>query len=76
MNFQSGHVLLDGVDIGTTVRKELRKEYQLVLQIPSSITGLSSPNIAMYQDISDEEGQAAAAFVDPEFLYSGPSFGL
>ena len=64
--FQSGHVLLDGVDIRDYSQEELRKNIGLVLQDPFLYHGTIKSNIAMYQDISDEEVQAAAAFVDAD----------
>ena len=62
--FQSGRVLLDDVDIRDYSQEELRKNIGLVLQEPFLYHGTIKSNIAMYQDISDEQVQAAAAFVD------------
>lgn len=62
--FQSGRVLLDGVDIRDYSQEELRKNIGLVLQEPFLYHGTIKSNIAMYQEISDEQVQAAAAFVD------------
>lgn len=64
--FQSGRVLLDDVDIRNYSQEELRKNIGLVLQDPFLYHGTIKSNIAMYQDISDEEVQAAAAFVDAD----------
>ena len=64
--FQSGRVLLDGVDIRDYSQEELRKNVGLVLQDPFLYHGTIKSNIAMYQDLSDEEVQAAAAFVDAD----------
>ena len=64
--FQSGRVLLDGVDIRDYSQEELRKNVGLVLQDPFLYHGTINSNIAMYQDISDEQVQAAAAFVDAD----------
>ena len=64
--FQSGRVLLDGVDIRDYSQEELRKNIGLVLQDPFLYHGTIKSNIAMYQDISDEQVQAAAAFVDAD----------
>ncbi len=64
--FQSGHVLLDDVDIRNYSQEELRKNIGLVLQDPFLYHGTIKSNIAMYQDLSDEEVQAAAAFVDAD----------
>ena len=64
--FQSGRVLLDGVDIRNYSQEELRKNIGLVLQDPFLYHGTIKSNIAMYQDLSDEEVQAAAAFVDAD----------
>ena len=64
--FQSGRVLLDGVDIRDYSQEELRKNIGLVLQDPFLYHGTIKSNIAMYQDISDDQVQAAAAFVDAD----------
>ena len=62
--FQSGRVLLDGVDIRDYSQSELRKNIGLVLQEPFLYHGTIKSNIAMYQDLTDEEIKAAAEFVD------------
>ena len=64
--FQSGHVLLDDVDIRNYSQEELRKNIGLVLQDPFLYHGTIKSNIAMYQDLSDDQVQAAAAFVDAD----------
>ena len=64
--FQSGRVLLDGVDIRDYSQEELRKNIGLVLQDPFLYHGTIKSNIAMYQEISDEQVQAAATFVDAD----------
>ncbi|SCA89058.1 Lipid A export ATP-binding/permease protein MsbA [Streptococcus macedonicus] len=64
--FQSGEVLLDGVDIREYPKEELRRNIGLVLQEPFLYHGTIKSNIKMYQDISDEAVQAAAAFVDAD----------
>ena len=64
--FQSGRVLLDGVDIRDFSQEELRKNIGLVLQDPFLYHGTIKSNIAMYQNLSDEQVQAAAAFVDAD----------
>ena len=64
--FQSGRVLLDDVDIRDYSQEELRKNIGLVLQDPFLYHGTIKSNIAMYQDLSDEEVQAAASFVDAD----------
>ena len=67
--FQSGEVLLDGVDIREYPKEELRRNIGLVLQDPFLYHGTIKSNIKMYQDISDEAVQAAAAFVDADNLF-------
>ena len=62
--FQSGRVLIDGVDIRDYSQAELRKNIGLVLQEPFLYHGTIKSNIAMYQDLTDEEIKAAAEFVD------------
>lgn len=64
--FQSGRVLLDDVDIRDFSQEELRKNIGLVLQEPFLYHGTIKSNIAMYQETSDEQVQAAAAFVDAD----------
>ena len=64
--FQSGEVLLDGVDIREYPKEELRRNIGLVLQDPFLYHGTIKSNIKMYQDISDEVVKAAAAFVDAD----------
>ena len=64
--FQSGRVLLDDVDIRNYSQEELRKNIGLVLQEPFLYHGTIKSNIAMYQNLSDEQVQAAASFVDAD----------
>ena len=64
--FQSGRVLLDDVDIRDYSQEELRKNIGLVLQDPFLYHGTIKSNIAMYQNLSDEQVQAAATFVDAD----------
>ena len=64
--FQSGQVLLDGVDIREYSQEELRKNIGLVLQEPFLYHGTIKSNIVMYQDISDDQVKAAAEFVDAD----------
>ena len=64
--FQSGQVLLDGVDIRDYSQEELRKNIGLVLQDPFLYHGTIKSNIAMYRDMSDDQVKAAAEFVDAD----------
>ncbi|MBM7635440.1 ABC transporter ATP-binding protein [Streptococcus saliviloxodontae] len=64
--FASGQVLLDGVDIRQYAQEELRANVGLVLQDPFLYHGTIKSNIAMYQDLSDDEIKAAAEFVDAD----------
>ena len=64
--FQSGRVLIDNVDIRNYSHQELRKNMGLVLQEPFLYHGTIKSNIAMYQEISDEEVKAAAEYVDAD----------
>ena len=64
--FQSGRILLDDVDIRDFSQEELRKNIGLVLQEPFLYHGTIKSNIAMYQEISDEQVQDATAFVDAD----------
>lgn len=64
--FQSGQVLIDGVDIRHYPMHELRDNVGLVLQDPFLYHGNIKSNIAMYRDLSDEEIEAAAKFIDAD----------
>ncbi|HEO3574433.1 TPA: ABC transporter ATP-binding protein [Streptococcus agalactiae] len=64
--FQSGQVLLDGKDIRDYSQEQLRKNIGLVLQDPFLYHGTIKSNIKMYQDITDQEVQDAAEFVDAD----------
>ena len=64
--FQSGRVLIDNVDIRNYSHQELRENMGLVLQEPFLYHGTIKSNIAMYQEISDEEVKATAEFVDAD----------
>ncbi|WP_159795215.1 ABC transporter ATP-binding protein [Streptococcus halichoeri] len=65
-DYQSGQVLLDGVDIRRYATAELRKAIGLVLQEPFLYHGTIASNIKMYQNITDQEIQEAAQFVDAD----------
>lgn len=62
--FESGRVLIDGQDIRTFPAQELRSNIGLVLQDPFLYHGTVASNIQMYQDISREQVEEAARFVD------------
>uniref|UniRef100_UPI003F68E310 ABC transporter ATP-binding protein n=1 Tax=Streptococcus pluranimalium TaxID=82348 RepID=UPI003F68E310 len=64
--FQSGQVLIDGMDIRNYPAHELRNNVGLVLQDPFLYHGDIKSNIAMYKDLTDEEIKAAAEFVDAD----------
>lgn len=69
--FQSGHILIDGKDIKSYSQEALRQSIGLVLQEPFLYHGTIKSNIAMYQDLSDEEIKAAASFVDADQFIQG-----
>ena len=56
------------MDIRDYSQSELRKNIGLVLQEPFLYHGTIKSNIAMYQDLTDEEIKAAAEFVDANHL--------
>ncbi|WP_105110363.1 ABC transporter ATP-binding protein [Streptococcus suis] len=62
--FKSGRVLIDGQDIRTFPAQELRSNIGLVLQDPFLYHGTIASNIQMYQDISREQVEESARFVD------------
>ena len=64
--FQSGRVYIDDVDIRDYSQKELRNNIGLVLQEPFLYHGTIKSNIAMYQDLSEEEIEKAAVFVEAD----------
>lgn len=64
--FQAGEVLIDGCDIRQYAIAELRQQMGLVLQEAYLYHGTIRSNIAMYQELSDDEVKAAAAFVDAD----------
>lgn len=64
--FQSGQVLVDGIDIRNYPAHELRDNVGLVLQDPFLYHGDIKSNIAMYKELTDEEIKAAAEFVDAD----------
>lgn len=64
--FQSGRAYIDDVDIRDYSQKELRNNIGLVLQEPFLYHGTIKSNIAMYQDLSEEEIEKAAVFVDAD----------
>ena len=64
--FQSGQILLDGIDIRQYSQEQMRQNIGLVLQDPFLYHGTIKSNIKMYQDISDQEVKAAAEFVDAD----------
>lgn len=65
-DFQSGRVLIDGVDIRNYSQQALRRHIGLVLQDPFLYHGTITSNIKMYQDLTDDEVRAAAEFVDAD----------
>ncbi|WP_438835058.1 ABC transporter ATP-binding protein [Streptococcus pluranimalium] len=64
--FQSGQVLIDGMDIRNYPAHELRNNVGLVLQDPFLYHGDIKFNIAMYKELTNEEIKAAAEFVDAD----------
>ncbi len=64
--FQSGQILLDGIDIRQYSQEQMRQNIGLVLQDPFLYHGTIKSNIKMYQNISDQEVKAAAEFVDAD----------
>lgn len=69
--FQSGQILIDGKDIKSYSQEALRQSIGLVLQESFLYHGTIKSNIAMYQDLSDEEIKAAASFVDADQFIQG-----
>lgn len=69
--FQSGQILIDDKDIKSYSQEALRQSIGLVLQEPFLYHGTIKSNIAMYQDLSDEEIKAAASFVDADQFIQG-----
>lgn len=59
--FQSGQILIDGVDIRRYPLKELRHRLGLVVQDPIIFYGTIAHNIGMFNDEQDQENIQAAA---------------
>lgn len=72
--FDRGRILIDGHDIKDYSQEALRKSIGLVLQEPFLYHGTIASNIRMYhEELTDEEIQQAAEFVDvAEFIESLP----
>lgn len=72
--FDRGQILIDGQDIKDYSQEALRKSIGLVLQEPFLYHGTIASNIRMYhEELTDEEIQQAAAFVDvADFIESLP----
>lgn len=66
--FSSGRVLIDDEPIEDYRQEELRKSIGLVLQDPFLYHGTVASNIRMYQDLTDEDVEAAAKFVDADLF--------
>lgn len=64
--FQSGQVLIDGVDIRYYPAHELRNNVGLVLQDPFLYHGDIKSNIGMYKELTEDEIKSAAEFVDAD----------
>ncbi len=62
--FQSGRILIDGQDIRHFSAQELRSNIGLVLQDPFLYHGTIASNIQMYQNVSRNQVEEAARFVD------------
>lgn len=66
-DFQGGEILLDGVDIRTMRRADVRRHIGAVLQDPVLFSGTITSNIRLHNtDISDEEVRRAALFVNAD----------
>ena len=72
--FDRGQILIDGQDIKDYSQEALRRSIGLVLQEPFLYHGTIASNIRMYhEELTDEEIQQAAAFVDvADFIESLP----
>nr|WP_231869692.1 ABC transporter ATP-binding protein [Streptococcus merionis] len=62
--YSRGQILIDGQDIKNYSQQELRQQTGLVLQDPFLYHGTIASNIQMYQEISRQEVEDAARFVD------------
>lgn len=70
--FQKGQILLDGVDIRSYTKEELRKKLGLVLQDPFMFYGDVSFNVRLYdQNISDQAIKKACQMVQADRFIAG-----
>lgn len=74
--FQKGQILLDGVDIRSYTKEELRKKLGLVLQDPFMFYGDVAFNVRLYdQNITDEEIKKACQMVQADHFIEGMPHG-
>ncbi|MDQ0223147.1 ABC transporter ATP-binding protein [Streptococcus moroccensis] len=72
--YERGQITIDGHDIKDYSQDALRRQTGLVLQDPFLYHGTIASNIQMYQDISREEVEVAARFVDAhDFISALPA---
>lgn len=70
--FQKGQILLDGVDIRSYTKEELRKKLGLVLQDPFMFYGDVAFNVRLYdQNISDQAIKKACQMVQADRFIAG-----
>lgn len=75
-DYNSGEILLDGVEISTYNKMSYRKNMGIVLQNPALFKGTLKSNITMERDYSDEEVIEAIKKVGGEYLLSKSKEGI
>ncbi|MGM9969900.1 MAG: ABC transporter ATP-binding protein [Anaeroplasma sp.] len=75
-DYQSGELLVDGVDIKTYNKASYRKNLGIVLQTPALFAGTIKSNITMNRDYSDDEVISVLEAVGAGYLLDKTEFGL
>ena len=81
-DYQSGEILVDGVDISTYNKASYRKQCGIVLQTPALFAGTLKDNVTLERNYSDEEvikvlNEVGASYIidkDPKGIYQQISF--
>lgn len=75
-DYQSGELLVDGVDIKTYNKASYRKNLGIVLQTPALFAGTIKSNVTMERDYSDEEVLEVLKEVGADYLLDKSDLGL
>lgn len=75
-DYQSGELLVDGVDIKKYNKASYRKNLGIVLQTPALFAGTIKSNVTMERNYSDEEVIAVLKEVGADYLIEKSDLGL